>query len=93
MVGPVEVLIWSAVALAAVVVLGLVVLAAKRFYVKSLHDGPQQQDFTLESLERLRDAGEISREEFARLRRARLGLPPENEKDESKSSSGAEVDD
>ena len=91
--GLVRAMLWSAVAILAVLALGLVVMLAKRWQQKSLNAQPQDA-FSVDAIEKLRNSGELTREEFTRLRRAAMGLEPAtDEKKQTMSSTGVKVDD
>ncbi len=63
-------------AIVAVILFGLIALTLRR---RLFGDAVEQGEaFDMESLQRQRRAGLISEEEFRSLRRALLGLPPEN---------------
>ncbi len=87
-------LMWGGVVIVAVVALGAVVTLARRIYVRSQTEEPKSEGFTIEALEELRDSGEVSTEEFSRLRSGLLGREaPEAKKDESQPSAHTDVDD
>ena len=78
----------------ALFVLGLVILIGRRICVRRLTETPENEGFAIESLEKLRDVGTISDEEFSRLRKMTLNVSGmDAEKDESKSSTDTELDD
>ncbi len=84
----------SGVALMAVLILGVAMMYAKRMYVQRMSEQYGGEAFTVEDLQKLRDSGQISHEEFDRCRRALLGLDKiDKEKDESKSSVPTDDDD
>ena len=56
------------------------VVAARKAHLKSLGRRPPAEAFSLEQLQELRDAGQISQEEFSFLRRQALNLPPPEQK-------------
>ncbi len=93
--GSVRALIWCGIAMGAVLVLGVLLMFARRLYVKLLTQKPTAEGFSIESLEELRDGGQISPEEFDRLRRVALGIsgPANDEKGQTKSSADDEIDD
>ena len=81
-----------AVAVAAVLALGAAVMVARAFWRRSLKPA-EEEAFSMDKLQALRDSGQISQEEFARLRAAAMGLSDPGRKDYRKSSGGMELDD
>jgi hypothetical protein len=78
----VNVLVWGAAGIACLLVLGLVLLAVRRRFVKWMTEPPRRMDFSVTDLEVMRRRGTISPEEFRVLRRSAMGLadrasPPE----------------
>lgn len=72
-----DLLIICGIILLALAVLFLVVIfLRRRFDPRRGEDEAQQQSSRLEQAEALRDAGQISDEEFQAIRRVILGLPP-----------------
>lgn len=69
-------IIYAGVLMAAAVVLGVFVLWARRrmLSARQVSQGQSGKGFTIENLEALRRDGQISDEEFSRLRRVALGL-------------------
>jgi len=73
-------LLWGVALIAAFLALGLVVVWLRRSLIERRSARPGGR-FDLEALRRLRDEGQLSPEEFRRLRNQALGLPaPEDEK-------------
>ena len=69
--------LWLGAALVGVVLLlAIIVLSARRSFMKSLRGTDGEEAFSIEKLQEMRDSGQISPEEFAFLRRQALGLPP-----------------
>ena len=76
-----------------IIVIGAVVIPwIKRRYAGGEVSGPEQ-GFSIEHLQRMHDRGEISGEEFRRLRRAALGLDAETAKTDNSPSSWPSADD
>lgn len=63
-------------AIVGLIVLGLVLLAVRRRLLAG--DDPARAPLDMESLQRQKREGVISEDEFRSLRRALLGLPPED---------------
>ena len=86
-------MVWLAALPAAVMCMGVVLYAARRWYMKS-REPLETEAFPLDELERLRDSGQITQAEFSALRNRSLGLDSALvQKDKSKSSIGGELDD
>ena len=83
----VEVLLRGGLLLAGVLALGLLLLAARWLYQRWQRHAPREP-FSLRDLEAMRDTGQLSREEFSRLRRSAMGLDVGAEKGESLSRAG-----
>jgi len=89
-----DVLIWGCVLIAVVLALGFVLVVLRRKYHPA--GGGERQErpgFSVEGLEALRRQGQISEEEFRRLRRAALGLGGGGQETGDPASSGVEEDD
>jgi hypothetical protein len=72
-----ELAVWLAVTVAAIVVLGVVLLWAQRYARRGGRGGPGAPGaLTVERLNQMRRDGLVSPEEFSALRRAALGLGP-----------------
>ena len=88
-----RVMIWGIVLLLVIIVGGLLIALLRRW----LFDGPEtgtNDSFDLQRLEQLRADGELSEEEFRRLRNIALGLDaPETEKPEPTLSAPTNPDD
>jgi len=77
-----------------IIVIGAVVIPwIKRRYAGGGEVSGPEQGFSIEHLQRMHDSGEISREEFRRLRRAALGLEAETAKTDNSPSSWPSADD
>ena len=87
-----DVLLKGGALIAGVLVLGASMLAARWLYRKWLKDEPPEA-FALRDLEAMRDAGQVSPEEFSRLRRSMMGLGRSAEKGKSLSSDPGKLDD
>jgi len=87
-----EVLIRGGLVMAGALVLGIILLLARRRHRQFMADD-SPTTFSLKDLEAMRDAGQISREEFSRLRRIAMGLGETGEKGKSLSSAPGELDD
>jgi hypothetical protein len=91
----VRVIYWSFGGMLVILLVGVVLFYGIRRWllVRDAEHSPTH-GFDMESLERLRDSGDITREEFRLLRRIALGLPPdEQETMESLSSEAPSNDD
>jgi len=89
-----SVFVWPAVFIGASLLLGVIVLVARRFYMKSLGRKAHEEAFTIDKLDEMCESGQISKDEFERLRRAALGLLNcPGEKGDSQSSASAKLDD
>ena len=89
-----DVLKWGLGLIGGVLVLGAVMLAARWYYRKSMAGDEHAGSFDVENLRKMHEEGQLSDEEFSRLRRTALGLGCENaEKIEDKSSADAKLDD
>ena len=90
----VETLLLDLAVVAGVVVMGFVLLLLRRKYHPKYAADEDDTGFSMDRLERLRREGEISDEEFRRLRRVALGLdiPAAQADNASSSSSPGEVD-
>jgi len=69
-----EALIWSAAAIAAVILLGVVVLVVRRRALNAEARSPSSE--AIDEVERLHQDGLLTDEEYRRARRAVLGLAP-----------------
>jgi len=88
-----EAVLYGAILLAAVLVLAGAWYWLRR-RLRGLGERDQPEGFSLEDLEAMRSSGQISDEEFRRLRRGALGLAgPAAGEGESGSSGGGETDD
>lgn len=67
-------MVWAAALIGAVIVLGILLLLARWLYVRMVYGKIRDEGFALEDLEKMRDAGQISEEEFKQLRRTAIGL-------------------
>jgi hypothetical protein len=93
MTGPGETATRLVLLVAGVLTLGALVLVA-RSLCRRWQRKPAVQAFSMEEIEALRDSGQISQAEFARLRAAALRLDSRTEeKGETQSSVGLELDD
>ncbi len=89
-----DVLKWGVALICGVLVLGMVLLVARRYYSKAMAGDADSGPFDVDNLRKMRDDGSISDEEFSHLRRVALGLEPKNdEKIDNKSSAGTKGDD
>jgi hypothetical protein len=72
----VEIIIWGGIVIAAVLLLGFVLMWVRRKYHPAGGAARPRDEagFTVDDLERLHASGQISREEFKRLRSVALGL-------------------
>lgn len=90
---PARVVLWGAIMVAAVVVLGGGVLWLRRRLFRRPAAG-EDAGFSIEHLEELHRCGQIDDAEFRRLRNAALGLgPPGAEKPDRPSSPPCDADD
>jgi len=96
--GQTEALVNGVLLLAAAVVVGAVVMLARRRLLQRHREPP---GFSMERLAELRRTGQITDEEYSRLRRLILGLdagakrgdtPPSGQRDSSLSGDGRNVD-
>ena len=70
-----DLMIWLAVVVAAVAVLGAAVFLARKYVQKAMKGRAESRgELTIEKLEEMYQSGQISREEFSSLRKAALGL-------------------
>ncbi len=85
--GAFDLALYGAIVISAILVLGALVAAMRR----RLQDPRRQSggDFSVEQVERLRDSGSISDEEFAMLRRRALGLGAARAQDDNGVMDGA----
>jgi hypothetical protein len=89
-----DVLLWGCVLIAVVLALGFVlVVLRKKYHPASGGEQDGRRGFSIEGLEALRREGQISEEEFRRLRRAALGLASQVEEKDDPALSVAEEDD
>ncbi len=87
-------LILCGIVMGVVLLLGLGLLLVRRYYLKVLTQKPGKMDLSIEAMEELRESGQITDDEFRRLRRVSLGIiEPADEKDQSESSADDEIDD
>jgi hypothetical protein len=87
----VEIIIWGGVVIVAVLALGFVLMWVRRKYHPAGGAARPRDEagFTVDDLERLHASGQISREEFRRLRPVALGLEAASGPAGDSSSSGA----
>ena len=89
-----DVLKWGIVLMCGILVLGILMLVARRYYRKAMVGEQETGAFDVENLRQMRDDGLVSDEEFSRLRRVALGLEPkDDEKIDNKSSADTKGDD
>lgn len=89
-----DILLWSAVLVALVLALGALLLFLRRRYHPTHGQGADAEAaLSIDRLEALRRQGQITDEEFRRLRRAALGLDAPAARRENGASSGGEEDD
>ncbi len=69
----IKLLLWGGILILAITALGIAVIVLRRRTLTRT-DGAASENFSIGQLESLRDAGQISPEEFRRLRRGLLGL-------------------
>jgi len=86
-------IIWCLVVMAATVLLGAAVLIVRRRFHPAAQEQDRQAGFSIDHLERMRDGGQISDEEFSSLRRATLGLDADGATGDNARSSGCGEDD
>ena len=92
--GRVDPLIWGAILIGAIFLMRLLLRAARNFYRNSLKKDFNKSAFTIEKLEKMHQARQISDREFSQLRQGVLGLnSPNHKKMVSKSSSSVNDDD
>ena len=86
-------LMWGGILMIAVLGLGGLLLMVRRVYLRWLK-GEEPQGFSIETLERMRESGQIDGAEFSRLRRLSLNLaPPEAGKPKCESRVDDKLDD
>ncbi|MHC4294873.1 MAG: hypothetical protein ACYSTL_04745 [Planctomycetota bacterium] len=85
-------LMLTGVLMVVILALGVLLLLARRWYASCFKQS-EQENFTVENLEQMRESGHISRAEFSRLRRAALGLDTGEEKDKCESRVPEKLDD
>ena len=83
-----SVLLWCAALTVAIVVFGVAVQVLRKKFHPGAQPPQEPKAFSLEYLERMRDTGQISSEEFRRLRRTTFGLDPAGDEPHNASSSG-----
>lgn len=90
----VRVIYWCFGGMLAILFVGVILFYGIRRWllVRDAEHSPTH-GFDMESLERLRDSGDITREEFQLLRRIALGLPPDEQETMESPSSEAPSDD
>ena len=66
-------LLWGGILMAAVAALGIAVVVLRRRTLNRA-GGSASENFSISQLEALKDAGQVSAEEFKRLRRGLMGL-------------------
>lgn len=89
-----DVLKWGIILMCGVLVLGTVMLVARRYYRKAMAGEEHPGAFPVENLRQMRDSDQISDEEFSSLRRTALSLgSKDDEKIDNKSSTDAKRDD
>jgi len=87
-----QVLVWAAVLLAAILLLGVLVLGLRRVTTQR-RSADSTEGFSIEQLESLRRNGQVSDEEFKRLRRALLGAAlPARVADDGRDAAGPPAD-
>ena len=89
-----DILKWGIVLICGILVLGMLMLVARRYYRKAMAGDQDTGASDVENLRQMRDDGTVSDEEFSNLRRAALGLEPKgDEKIDTKSSIDGKGDD
>jgi hypothetical protein len=90
-----EVLIWGSMGLVMVLVLGFALMWFRRkYHTGGSSDGNQTSSFSIQSFEEMRASGQISDEEFRRLRAGLFGLDtPAVDSDNSALSESDDLDD
>ena len=90
-----EVMFWGSIGFVAVLFLGFALLWFRRkYHPENVSSDVPSMSFSMRSIEQMRDAGQISEDEFRRLRASSLGLASSNtDNDNSASSEPVDVDD
>lgn len=86
-------LMWGGILMVLALGLGALLLIIRRLYFRWLK-GEESERFSIETLEQMRESGQIDGAEFSRLRRVSLGLsPPETGKAKCESRVDNKLDD